>query len=105
MQTTRRTIAAFAFVLWIALLLFIGSKNTVLLTTASIFLGFFICFDVSLLGVFFRMGINQRPESIHWSTVSAIMPRDGHTIDEQADVIGVILDVRDLRLKRAEISK
>ena len=67
-------------------------------------LGLVAMVDISLVGVFFRMSFNQRSVPIGWLSVAALMPRDGHVIGEDNDVIGVILDVTDLRLKETEVS-
>lgn len=50
------------------------------------------------------MSANNQPEPVAWLSVAALIPRDGHAVGEVIDVIGVILDVTDLRLKDAQIS-
>jgi hypothetical protein len=105
MPITRKFCAAVALLLWMLSLLFIGSQNMIFVTFASIFLGFVVSFDIGQLGVFYRLAMNKRSKPIIWNTVSALMPRDGHEVDEDSDVVGVILDVVDLRLKKVEISK
>ena len=60
--------------------------------------------DISILGVFQSMSANESSVPIAWLGVAAMMPRDGRVVGEDIYVMGVILDVTDLRLKEAEIS-
>ena len=104
MQVSRRLLCAAACVLWLTLLIFFGRSAFALILVLSVFLGLVAFIDISMLGVLFRMSVNQRSEPIGWLSVAALIPRDGHVANEDNDVLGVILEVTDLRLKEAEIS-
>lgn len=104
MVVTRRLLCATSCVAWLIVLLFLGRSFFALTLIMSILLGVIAVFDITMLGVVVRMSINQRSQPIQWLSVAALMPRDGHVVNEDNDVLGVILEVTDLRLKEAEIA-